>query len=295
MRERAALDLSGILNQYVLFRAPEPEQPVLPLDNPQDPLCFAVPTRLGQGPLAWSTSTTLVHVGRICHDVNGYYRDLGVEWTASRKELAQAYMAKHGMGSVRLTYVFKQLLNSKIREAYDRMPRGETFPDEYTDEQLRLERKARKVAARRRIQGEAVSVEEVLDGWGYALLTEDEVDSVSPIRKDLIYGNDDPWEYSYYAWKTSSYLPDVHRLRRWQELLSTAASQRGISPEVVIGATAVSDRPFMLEDVNGSSVVFFSESASLTLSVAHEAIENYLRFSLHLTHLQHLSAEGEIT
>jgi hypothetical protein len=292
MTERAALDLSGILTQYAPMRAAEPVQPVLPSDDPKDPLCFGVPVRLGRGPLSWSTSTALVHVGRICHDVNGYYRDLGVEWTATRRELAEAYMAKGGMGSVRLTYVFKQLLNSKTREAYDRTPKGETFPDDYTDEQLRLERKARKAAARRRIQGEAVSVEDVLDEMGYTVLTDDEVDSVSPIGKDQSNRRAEPWEYSYYAWKTSSYLPDVSRLQRWQELLSTAATRYGERPEMIIGTTALSDQPFMLENVNGSPVVFFSEDTPLESSIADTVIESYLRIS---PHLQPLSAESDIS
>jgi hypothetical protein len=291
MPERAALDLSGILNQYRPLRPPEPERPILD-EDPQDPLRFAVPVKLGRGALTWSTSTALLPVENPCYDVNGYYRELGVHWRATRKELAQAYTDLDGQQFPRLTYIFKQLLNPKIREAYDRAPQGEPFLDAYTDEQLK--RRAHTEAHCRVSKGEDISAAQIMDEWGYTLLTDDEVDSVSPIGKDLIYG-DDPWEYSYYAWKTSTYLPDVHRLRRWQELLSTAASQRGVSPRMVIGTTAVSDQPFMLEDVNGNQVIFFSEDASPTLLVAHEAIENYLRFSPHLTHLQHLSAEGEIT
>lgn len=288
MTERAALDLSRILTQYAPLRAPEPEQPVLPGDDPKDPLCFGVPTRLGRGPLAWSTSTALVLVENPCWDVNGYYRELGVDWRATRKELREAYAALDGQSSTRLTYIFKQLLNPKTREAYDRMPKGQTFLDSYTDEQLK--RRAHRESGRRAAQGQLISPEQVLDEWGYAVLGEDEVDSVSPIRKDQINPGTTPWEYSFYAWKTSSYLPDEDRLRRWQELLSTAATRHGERPEMIIGATALSDQPFMLENVNGSTVVFFSEDTPLESSIADTVIESYLRIS---PHLQPLSAESD--
>jgi hypothetical protein len=228
MTERTALDLSRILEQYAPMRAPEPVQPVLPSDDPQDPLCFGVPTKLGRGPLAWSTSTVLAVPERVCWDVNGYYQELGVHCESGR----------------------------------------------------------------RAAEGQLISPEQILDEWGYAVLGEDEVDSVSPIGKDQINHEAEPWEYSFYAWKTSSYLPDESRLRRWQELLSTAATRYGVRPEMIIGATALSDQPFMLENVNGSPVVFFSEDTPLESSIADDVIESYLRIS---PHLQPLSAESDIS
>lgn len=273
MTERAALDLTGILAQYTPLRAPVPEQPVLP-DDPEDPLCFGVPTRLGRGPLVWSTSTALVPQERVCWDVNGYYRELGVHWQATRRELMQAYRAKDGQRSPRLTYVFKQLLNTEIREAYDRMKRGEVFLDAYTDAELK--QRAHQESGRRAADGQSVSVEEVLDEWGFAILPDDGVDSVRSIGKDLGVPGDEPWEYSFYAWNTSSYLPDERRLRRWQELLATAATRYGVRPEMVIGMTGLSDQPFMLENVNGHPVVFFSENTPPTSSIADDVIEGYL-------------------
>jgi len=292
MGERAPLDLGPILTQYGPLPVSQPQRPVLD-EDPQESLPFAVPVRLGRGPLAWSTSTALLPVENPCYDVNGYYRELGVHWKATRKELLQAYTAKDGQRSPRLTYIFKQLLNPAIRKKYDRAPQGEPFLDAYTDEQLKI--RAHAEARRRVLKGDDISAAQIMDEWGYTLLTADEVDSVSPIRQDLIHLVDEPWEYSYYAWKTSTYLPDVHRLRQWQELLSTAASRRGVSPRMIIGITAVSDRPFMLENVNGETVVFFSESTPPTPLTASEVIKDYLHFSLHSTHLQHLSAEGELT
>lgn len=272
MTERTALDLTGILAQYSPLRAPVPEQPVLP-DEPEV-LCFGVPTRLGRGPLVWSTCTALVPLERVCWDVNGYYRELGVHWRATRRELMRAYQAKNGQRSPRLTYVFKQLLAAETREAYDRMPRGEVFLDAYTDAELK--QKAHQESGRRASKGKLVSAEQILDEWGYAILPDDEVDSVSPMGKDLEQPGSEPWEYSFYAWKTSSYLPDERRLRRWQELLATAATRYGVRPGMIIGMTALSDQPFMLENVNGHPVVFFSESTPTTSSVADDVIEGYL-------------------
>lgn len=284
MPARPPLDLSEITRQYELFReeAPREEAPVLPGDS-DTAYCFAqAPVRLGVGPDVWSTCTALVPVVPVCHDVNGYYRELGVDWQATRKELAQAYMARGGMGSVRLTYVFKQLLNRKVREAYDKTPAGEVFLDDYTDEQVRLERKARSEAARRRIQGETVSVETVLDEMGYFVLDEGEVDRVSPIVNDRGQHKKEPWKYSYYVWKTTSYSPvEGDRLRMWQGLLSTAASLCGSAPRLAIGITALSDQSFMLGDVNGTPVVFFSETTVPDLSVAKEAIELFPQSSPH--------------
>jgi hypothetical protein len=270
---RSPLDLSEITPQYELFRE-EPtheEPPVLPGDS-GTAYCFALaPVRLGAGPDIWSTSTALVPAVLVCHDVNGYYRELGVHWQATRKQLAQAYMALGGMGSARLTYVFKQLLNPKTREAYDRTSAGETFLDDYTTDQLK--RQAHQEARRRTTLGQSVTPADVMDEWGYAVLDDAEVDSVSPIRKDQSQLRKEPWGYSYYAWKTTSYSADENRLRQWQKLLSTAASLRGSAPRLAIGMTAVSDQPFMLGDVNGTPVVFFSETAYPDLSVAEKAIE----------------------
>lgn len=275
MPERAALDLTKIVAQYEPFQVAQAGTPVLPAEDEREALCFSVPTRLGKGPLSWSTSTALVPVERVCHDVNGYYQELGVHWRATRRELMEAYRDRDGQSSSRLTYVFKQLLNPRVREEYDRTPQGSMFMDDYTDDDLK--RRAAREAGERSSRGEIVSAEGVLDEWGYLLVGDDELDSVTPMRKDLSW--DEPWGYAYYAWKTSSYLPDERRLRRWQEFLCTAASQRGTAPEVVLGSTALSDQPFMLEDVNGHPVIFFSEQTDPSLSTAVDAIDLTLRYA----------------
>src|SRR5687768_9235720 len=107
---RPDLDLTAILGLHdrKILPSPEEAEAMRKAQEPDDSLRYETPVRLGWGPARWSTCTALVPVERVCHDVNGYYRELGVDWRASRKELMQAYMEKDGQSSVRQTYVFKQ-------------------------------------------------------------------------------------------------------------------------------------------------------------------------------------------
>ncbi len=272
---RPPLDLTSIMEQHAtrpVVREEEPER-LVALD---DGFCFSrEPVRKGAGPDVWSTSTALVPVEFVCADVNGYYRELGVDWRATRKELAVAYMAVGGMGSPRLTYVFKQLLNPKVREEYDKTRAGEPFFDDYTVEELK--RRAADEAGRRSLMGQTISVDEIIDEWGYVSFADDEVDSVSPMREDRYQRPELPWTYSYYAWKTTSYLQDEKLLRQWQELLSTAASRCGVAPQLALGLTAVSDQPFMMKHVGNKPVVFFTEGAVPDISIAEKVVEHLLR------------------
>ncbi|MFE4863234.1 hypothetical protein, partial [Streptomyces sp. NPDC056670] len=80
-----------------------------------------------------STSTTLVpaRAAVACHDVNGYYRTLGVRPDATRRQLMDAYVAQDGQADAYTTYAFKQLLNPRTRARYDAAPLGEPFSDQY--------------------------------------------------------------------------------------------------------------------------------------------------------------------
>lgn len=281
---RPELDLTNILalHERVLPSREEAEA-MRKVQEPDDSLRYDHPVRLGWGPARWSTSMALVPVERVCHDVNGYYRELGVDWRASRKELREAYMALDGQSSARLTYVFKQLLDPLIREAYDKSPKGEVFLDDYTEDDLK--RRAHEEAAKRSTFGQAVSADEVLDDWGYmALDPEEGVDSVRAVRKDLpqrkAAGRD--WKYSYYAWRTEDFVQNEVRLQEWQELLSKAAAQVGSSAEVAIGVTSMvrlSDQWFIIEPVDDKPVVFFFTDVEPTTEIAEQALTEFLNFS----------------
>lgn len=281
---RPDLDLSAILGLHErMLPSAEEAEAMRKSQDQDDSLRYETPVRLGWGPDRWSTSMALVPVVHVCHDVNGYYRELGVDWRATRKELMQAYMAKDGQSSVRLTYVFKQLLDPLIREAYDKSPKGEPFLDDYTQDDLK--KRAHMEASRRSGLGEVVSAEDVLGEMGYVTLDEEEgVDTVRATRQDLSQRKAGRgWRYSYYAWQTREFVQDESRLQEWQDLLSKSSVERmGSSAEVAIGVTSMlglSDRPFIIETVGNKPVIFFSTEAEPTSDVATQALTEFLTSS----------------
>jgi len=283
MGSRPDLDLTAILAQHQpTLPSPEEVEAMRKVQEPDDSLRYETPVRLGWGPDRWSTSTALVPVERVCHDVNGYYRELGVDWRATRRELMEAYVARDGQSSARLTYIFKQLLNPQVREAYDKMPKGELFLDDYTQDDLK--RRAHEEASRRSTLGQSVSAEQVLDDWGFVTLDGEEgVDTVKAVGNDRTRkAAGEPWRYSYYAWKTENFVQDVSRLQEWQKLLTLAAAQTGSATEMAIGVTSMtrlSDQWFIIEHVNDKPVVFFFTDVEPTAEIASEAVAEFLNFS----------------
>jgi hypothetical protein len=281
--ERTPLDLSGILDLYQGFLpSREDTEAMRKVQEPDDSLRYEIPVRLGWGPDRWSTSMALVPVVRVCHDVNGYYRELEVDWRASRKELMQAYMAQDGQSSVRLTYVFKQLLDPLIREAYDKSPKGEPFLDDYTQDDLK--RKAHIEAARRSTLGQTVTPDEVLDEMGYVSLDDETgVDTVRASRQDSSQRKEQGLRYSYYAWKTEDFVQNEARIQKWQESLSRAAGiMQCPAMKVSIGFTSaieLSDRPFIIEVVREQPVIFFHTDVDPDLEIALFALGEFLSFS----------------
>jgi hypothetical protein len=276
MGARPDLDLSGILGSYTdVLPTPETVDALRKAERQDSALCYERPARLGWGPDRWSTSMALVPVERVCHDVNGYYRELGVDWRATKKELREAYQALDGQSSTRLTYVFKQLLDPVTREAYDRAQKGEVFLDDYTEEDLKR-RAHREAAERSQRLGQTVTSDEVLDEWGYVDLDEEEVDSVKAVRQDRTRRRAEQWNYSYYAWRTKSFVQDEARLQEWQLLLSAEASRQGSHPEMGIGVTSVSDQPYMMDYVHGRPVLFFSTETEPDQGIASQAFAEFL-------------------
>lgn len=293
MGHRPDLDLSGIMDLYQGFMpSREDAEALRQVQEPDNALRYEHPVRLGWGPDRWSTCVSLVPVERVCHDVNGYYRELGVDWRASRKELREAYMALDGQSSARLTYVFKQLLDPVTREAYDKAPKGELFLDDYTEDALK--RQASDAAARRSNLGEKVTADEVLEEMGYVSLSDEEVDTVRAARHDLSQRKArQSWKYSYYAWQTRDFVQNEARLQEWQALLSSAAGRVGSYEEISIGMTSrMSDRPFIIEPVGGKPVIFFSTEEDPTPEIATQAFTDFLE-STRIPHFP--SQQGDIT
>jgi hypothetical protein len=267
---RPDLDLSVLLegfNRTWLF----PDQEGIDDAPETNGIKFPEPVRLGWGPDQWSASTELAVPIVFIWDVNGYYASLGVGHQATRKELRQAYQALDGQESAYLTYVFKQLLDPEVRAEYDRSPLGAPFLDDYQGDDLK--RRAAKEAGLRSEKGKPTSPKDVLYEWGYTSGDQPEgVDSVSSDLEDHS-SKAEPLRYSYYGWKTSTFLPDTEQLQEWQRLLTAAAAKLRVAPKISFGVTGSSDRPYILHTVHGQTVIFFPEGEEPTEEVAFEAID----------------------
>lgn len=281
MPERAPLDLSAILPQYgTLSTVLDQPGPDLTDDAPTG-LKYASPVRLGDGPDSWSVCRTLACRRPVIHDVNGYYRELGVRHAATRRELREAYQALDGQTSARLTYVLRQLLDPLVREAYDNSPLGQPFLDDYVVDSVKRAA-AREAQKRTAKTGEFTSDEQVLDEWGYVTVGDD--DHSAPLDTVATTGQDQDqlaptsprWEYASYAWQTSGYLRNEAKLEGWQAALIRAAGERRLTESgVAIGMTQMDPATgaYMLDDVNGVQVVFFPEDAEPSDEIAGDVLD----------------------
>lgn len=224
-----------------------------------------------EAPLTISTCVALERVPQIIWDTNRYYRDLGVEPTATRKELRVAYQRKNGQGNVRLTYVLKQLLNPEVRAEYDRTRLGDLFMDMYVQEMF--ERMAAADAAEARANGLSVSAEDVLKRWGLVVEdgdtpNESVLDREEQNRKAR--GLSDPastvWPYRYYLWRTQ-YLDDG-RLATWQEQVHEALKSRGVSEQFAVGLAGQTPMPFLVGKVGNRIVVFLNRDEQPSVAAA---------------------------
>lgn len=85
-------------------------------------------TRLiGDGPPESSTNHGIERQPFVW-DCNGFYRRLGLKPGASRREVAQAYLALDGEKSSRLTLAAATLIDKVAKRHYDAMPLGSFWP-----------------------------------------------------------------------------------------------------------------------------------------------------------------------
>ena len=206
---------------------------------------------VGSGPAECSSSMALSVLPAVIWDVNGYYRDLGVRPTATRKDLRLAYHDRRGEESVRLTYVIKQLLNRETRREYDLSPLGEPFLDDYVRAELARIVKAKQQQVTDLIRNAgfevtdemAESIErDIAAEMGYMPAEEDESDTPDEvIDASSKLGKDDPhpakFEYSHYVWgvRPSADPATTARLSEWQQHLVSALSRKGISIKFAVG------------------------------------------------------------
>lgn len=179
------------VGRVTTFVHPDADQPwrwsatTAPADNPapRQRAAIAAAERLeswedemllkhGWGPDQCSASQELVPSPLISWDVCGYYRRLGVPWTATRKQIREA-LHRHGAtlggGNAALIYAASQLLDEAIRREYDRVPLGGLFLKD-KDTEDRLKRAAHAAASAQAARGRPeVTPEDVLGDWGFSV------------------------------------------------------------------------------------------------------------------------------
>jgi hypothetical protein len=238
-------------------RRHDPDDPftaVGPAQPDQDP---GMPWKYGYGVTACSSTTTLDLLPRICWDVNGYYRALGVDWKASRKELMRAYWLLDGQSSHHLTYVLHQLLNPSTRRAYDCMRLGEIFWDDLVTEAVNQKAK-REAYLRSQSSGADITQNQVLSDWGYVtgndLKLQEALDEDSEISKDE--DRQRSWGYAYFLWKTLQ--TDTSLMMVWQQALVAALSDRGGNLNFSVGICGKLVVPYVLYDGKEGMIAFLS-------------------------------------
>ncbi|MGW9067870.1 hypothetical protein ACWGQT_00260 [Streptomyces yangpuensis] len=218
-----------------------------------------------------STSTALMPASWavLCHDVNGYYRALGVAPDATRRQLMRAYRARAGQDDPYLTYVLSQLLSCQIRRAYDAMPLGELFRDDYVLAYLR--RLASEIAARDNARDgtdktAADIIQSLLGGPEdsknefLAPAEAARFDGGTRDRQPSI-NTPEAWPYSFLL--LVSTCTDVSRLAQWQNGLAHALADLGI-PQFAVGFHGHPEPDFLVAKDLGAPVFFLSEKAEVT-------------------------------
>lgn len=254
------------------------------------PVADENPVLQGFGPVECSSCTDLSVQPVWIADVNCYYRDLGVDPRATRKELRLAYQAKDGQSSERLTYVFKQLLDPEVRRAYDLVPLGEVFMDEYVRSALNRKVKdqmSQRMAdlARLGVPMEAVNTEDLerdlYAQMGYIPDPGQEVSDTpgASVDGESSMAEDDPrpakFDYAFYVWRTAL-RPDAFTtdtLARWQQFLVSALHEEGVVMKFAVGFHGL-DHPWLSAQVGYREVFLLKvgtePSAPLAADVARQ-------------------------
>lgn len=219
-------------------------------------------------PRVFSTSTALATTKQIIWDVNRYYRDLGVPTDATRKQIRLAYQQAQGWESTRLTYIVRQLLNPKIRDAYDRCRPGTIFFDrywkEYVEAEIQKDLSQRLGTDGSQFEARAEKIQ---------LPPEDEPFEV--VDRDDGYGQTGPtpiWSWGYFLWQSG--CRDIARLAGWQEQLVRAFAERGEIRQIGVGFLgAHMRRPWEVKEVGYLTVVFLADNEQPSADLAIEAAD----------------------
>lgn len=216
------------------------------------------PVAVSAGPFQFATTQELEPWPTIVWDVNGYYLELGVTPRATRSELKEAYQAKRGWASSRLTYILRQLLDAEIRAAYDSSRAGSVFFDEYVARWFHEQTLADSIVE----EGRLLTLDERIEKG------QEELDLSQYMNRpyDLDKEPDDAvslsWRWGYYLYGAYAHNHDL--LNKWQTLLLTANT---LKPEqLCVGLLATSDTaPVRLVLIGLRLVAFVREDIEPTI------------------------------
>jgi hypothetical protein len=221
-----------------------------------------------------STSTALAPVRRrpapVVHDVNGYYRKLGVQPTATKREIREAYQALDGPNDGELTAIFKVLINRDKRAAYDAKQPGSTFIDRAAVETilrqaaLHASRENAEYATGRTARDIVQTLAEETGNPVLQFLASGSTEGFDDDGDRDRHPSSNPpaaWPYSYLL--LASTCDDVDRLAQWRAGLAQALTGRGC-PHFAVGFHAVNNLPFIVAKDIGLPVVFLHEEARVT-------------------------------
>jgi hypothetical protein len=200
----------------------------------------------------------------IVWDVNAYYAELGIPWTASRAEIRAAYQRRRGDTSDRLTYIVKQLLDPEVRALYDACQPGSVFFDRYIASYVKDQMLRDHVSEHGRILG--FEDQEDLTTVDLSKYMNRPFDTVPPEGQNV-----GRWRWGFYLWASDDY--DTVKLRQWQGLLIEALARRGVVLNLSIGLVGGSLEPMKVEAVGYRVCAFLSDTEQPTLQLAEVAAD----------------------
>lgn len=262
-----------------------------------DPMVDHGPEVRGSGPLVASSSRALARRPLIIWDVNCYYRDLGIRfpYRPTRSEIRQAWFAKdpgarYGRPrNARLIFVFRQLLDDRVRDAYDNCPHGEVFLDDYVRALIR--RKAVEEAHRRaRLAGfnvvddaELVADFErsVYSEMGFDVDHEEEddtpseaLDATPPPAQDV--ARPATFGFAYFVWRIHAIGLSDQPLSEWQSMVGSALAERSITTRFAVGLHHRMPQSYLILTVGDILVFLLHQEQTPTPFLARSAVAQWL-------------------
>ena len=232
----------------------------------------SAPRLIPAGPVTFSTSQVLQKWPLIVWDVNGYYQELGVSWRATKKEICEAYKKLNGHESERLTYIFKQLLDTETRNGYDSTPLGSIFFDKYHAEKVKAQMLSDQVAEHGRMLSFDEQIDKDLEAIDLTQYLGKKWDEEAGEWLEKIENSGRfRWKMGYYLWRVNDY--DTDRLHRWQVALLQAAAESKEVLELSVGLVGgCEEQPVRIKRIGYRCVIFLGHSQEPSLALAKQAL-----------------------